>query len=494
MKKQYGFSTIEILIALTLMILVMSAVTLVTFGNQSVSADSETNTEALHQGQMMMEKAIQTSRASFDSVSSYSQNYSSGINYTMNLLINSAPCGKQATTTVAWLGDHNRSEKVTLNSLLTNIPEAVRLGGNCATTPPPADGWRHPTTLNSIDFTPGGVPATSVAVMNKNVFMTGAASAPSKPDFYIYDSNSVSLTQPPILKKALDTGPGLNFVVVMYDTASGNYYAYVANNDKNTQLQVIKIPKSDLTTASLVACASMCSLNTHGVPATDPAPEGQTIFYYDHKIYLGLQQTTGPEFHVFDVSSPESPSWLNSYNLGGDVNQIVVKYYATLNKTLAFLATSGVPHHVVVLDVTNPSSGISFVTSRDFAGSEKVNAISINGNILFAGRSQSGSPSEPDIIALDIIDPVNSGLPVLGNYYLNAHDVNALAAVGKFLFVGTNDSNNSFVVLDVSNLSSISSWSDVFNYSQITKGLVYENNLVYTANRSNDALRVVYSP
>ena len=60
-----GFATLEILIAFAVLILSISAVILLAFGNQSIIVDSRTNSEALYKAQKMLEEARAASRQDF---------------------------------------------------------------------------------------------------------------------------------------------------------------------------------------------------------------------------------------------------------------------------------------------------------------------------------------------------------------------------------------------------------------------------------------------
>jgi len=60
-----GGSTLEILIAFLIISLSIGAVTMLSFSNQSVAVDSETNNEALYKAQQMLEKARSDSRFDF---------------------------------------------------------------------------------------------------------------------------------------------------------------------------------------------------------------------------------------------------------------------------------------------------------------------------------------------------------------------------------------------------------------------------------------------
>ena len=60
-----GFSTVEMMIAMAVMILVLAAVVLLSFGSQSLLADSQGNAEALSLAQLMLEAQESLARNKF---------------------------------------------------------------------------------------------------------------------------------------------------------------------------------------------------------------------------------------------------------------------------------------------------------------------------------------------------------------------------------------------------------------------------------------------
>ncbi len=65
---QSGFSTLEILLAMFIFIMAITAVIGVSFGNQSMIIDGQANTEAINIAQGLMEKAQADARKDFNLV------------------------------------------------------------------------------------------------------------------------------------------------------------------------------------------------------------------------------------------------------------------------------------------------------------------------------------------------------------------------------------------------------------------------------------------
>ena len=73
-----GMATLEILIAFAVLILCISAVIIVIFGNQSMTVDSQINNEAISKAQKMLEDARATSRFDFNLVNPSTTTETSG--------------------------------------------------------------------------------------------------------------------------------------------------------------------------------------------------------------------------------------------------------------------------------------------------------------------------------------------------------------------------------------------------------------------------------
>src|ERR1035437_5632737 len=141
-----GFATLEVLVAFSVLILCITAVILLVFGNQSVSVDSQTNNEALYKAQKMLEQARALSRQDFLSVVSTTTTSISIIPYTQTLTVSDlTQCKKQAMSTVTW-NSSNRPQKIEMSTFFSDIVEALALGGDCGVDPP-ISSWNNPANF-----------------------------------------------------------------------------------------------------------------------------------------------------------------------------------------------------------------------------------------------------------------------------------------------------------------------------------------------------------
>jgi hypothetical protein len=226
------------------------------------------------------------------------------------------------------------------------------------------------------------------------LYVTTSNPASNQNTFFVF--NISNPTAPTVIGKIDNdaaNNAGLNAVAV------DGSYAYVANASSATvvgQLQVIN-------PTTLTVVRSLKASNVSGV--TGAQGLGNSIFYKDGYVYLGLKSTGGhgPEFHIFDVHDPLNPaevgSWPTGAGLGNDINSIYV------SGTYAYLATPNT-QELIVLDVSNPANiqaGSPIKWGYDAAGSGNGKSLDIVGDTLYLGRTNPSSG--PEFYALNIASP-----------------------------------------------------------------------------------------
>jgi hypothetical protein len=462
-KRERGISTLEVLIALAIFAISISAVIAVSFNNQSLSVDAQYHNQALYLAKENMEKTRVEARQNFNAVVSTSTN--DGV-YLKEIIIEDLDAyKKKIISRVGWQIESLRPQKVELATILTDWKNAVPPDSGDSGGSGVSGDWKNPKTLGSVDLGPGNS-ATDLDVINKIVYLTAEASAHAKPDFYVVDATD---GQNPRIISSLHTGDSLNAV-----DASGNY-AYVANKDDDAQLQIIDV--NNRSNPTLVA-----SFDLPGVSGSGAI--GQSMFYADSKVYVGTKKASGPEFHVIDVSNPNSPVALGSFEINGAVNMIYVK------NNIAYIAFAGDNYELKILDVSNPAAITELNKFNAPGDSEDGKSVYLSGNKLYLGRILGGNHANHH--EFHILDVGSSTSPQnLGSKDLGA-DLNDLKIRDNLAFLGTGDSNKEFQVWDVSDPANPTLWS-YFNFPQVATGIDYESNIVYISVRSNDALRIITS-
>ena len=446
-----GQITLEILISLFILVASISAAVMVSFGNQSTTVDTQLSNQALYIARQEMETARGASRQDFNSVVSSSS--TEGI-YSKEVLVENIDAyTKKVTSRVSWETEVLRPQKIELLTFLTNFKSLQESGGDSGGGGLSGD-WKNPRTLGSVDLGPGNE-SVDLDVLNKIVYLAAQASDKKKPDFYIIDATD---GEHPLVKSNLNTGPGLNALDV------AGQYVYLANRDADAQLQIINA--SDLNNPVLIKSYKLPNTSDDdGIPLS--------IFYASSKIYLGMKKNNGPEFNIIDVSNPNNPVLLGSYEINDNVNDIYI------NSNRAYLATDLGGAGLIILDVSNSASA-SLLGQAYSADTNSVFNDSSSLTFLSPGQE------------LHIANTANPN-SIIDQGSINVGDkINDIARRGYLVFLATSNSNRELQIINISDPASPALWS-FFNFSQIGTGIDYEDNIVYISVRSNDALRIVTS-
>ncbi len=442
-----GQSTLELLVALVVIILTVSSVIVVSFGNQSLSVETELSNLALLKVREDLEDARADARENWVGLVSNSQ---IDMQFTRDVIVqNINNYEKKVTARVSWITDPLRPQKVELVTILTDWVTSSDEGGGGG----PIGAWNNPRTAGTIDLGPGNQ-GTDVAVVEGTVFMTAIASDDKKKDFY---SINVTNIDAPSLRSSINTGDGLNSISVM-----GNY-AYVAHNDGDNQLQIINISNPD--SVSLAAQVSL-QVNTQ---------EALSVFALDNYAYVGSESSSGKEFQIFDVSNPLSPSFVSSVEIGANVNDIYVY------RNRAYLATSKTTAEVIIFDIAVPSSPQQ-IASFDYGDTPGLSVFANSFNDFYAGIGNTFTTINSTNLA---------SLSLIGAYGVSGA-VNDLYIREYLAFLATDNSTAEFQALNITN-KAVPTLHSSYNFPQLGTGITYRDNVVYMSVRSNDALRIITS-
>ncbi len=350
-KRNKGSSTLEILIAFTVLILCISAVISVIFGNQSVTVDSQTNNEALYRAQKVLEEARARSRSDFALVTPFSATEKIGpINYSKLLEVRQIDYWTiQATSTITW-NTNGKNQGISLSTLFTNPYTSG--GGTCSAIL--SGDWKNPS-VTSYEFgkdllgdPSSGFPITAIDVYKNRLYVSvNNSNGNNFPDFFVFDISDPLI---PSLITSMDnditTKLGLNAIVAT------DKYAFVANSKQSDfsscsspscgQLQVI-----DLT---VTPPSPVKTFKIPGVTGKNGQAIGTSMALKNSMLYFGLAKTqSGPEFNVIDVSNPINPVYKGGYSVGNAVNAIYVR------GNYAYIATPNA-ENMTIIDVSNPAN------------------------------------------------------------------------------------------------------------------------------------------
>jgi len=452
-----GQSILEILVALAILVISITAAITISLGNQSVSVSSVNTNDALYLASQNLETVRAQARGNFNSI-----NPSTTINgiFTEEILINSIDIyTKQIVSRVSWITDPLRPQKVELVALVTDPTNLINLGNDAGCSGGIEGSWVNPVAVGSIDLG-AAIVGSSLDIANGVLYISGTSSSTAKNDFFIVN---VSNPNTPTIISQLEVGSkGINAL-----DAAGQY-AYGANESTSTQLLTINVSNS----ATPVIASSFHLSGVSGSGAV-----GNSIFYYGSKIYIGTKKATGPEFHIIDVSNPLAPAELGSYEVNGDINMIKV-----LDNT-AYLATSADDGEIKILNVSNPANitGVNF----NMSGTSDALSVFLFQNKLFVGRS-----GDKQLVILDATIP--NSLTELGATTIGA-TVNSIAGGNSLALIGTSDSNKEFQVWNVANPADTHLISYLNLPNIANGGIDCDSSSLYLGLRSNDSLRTITS-
>lgn len=449
---QKGQSSLEVLIALSIMVLVISAAIIVGFGNQSAVVDTELQSRALQIARQELEDVRVLARDDFALIASSTSE--DGI-YTKNILVNNlGTYSKEVTAKITWQLSPTQLRDLELTTIITDWRTVWEQSGTGDGGGGLSGDWLNPETAGVFDMGPGNE-GTDIAVMEETVFITGEASDPKKPDLFSVDVSNINS---PSLVSTIDTGPGLESIALW------NTYAYVANDNPNGQLQVIDI--SNPASMSLIATSSLLS-NTE-LP--------RTVFAKDGYVYIGTGlAASGPELQIFDVSNPANPSRIATIEIGDHVNDLYVL------KDRLYAATSKIDKELIVYDVTSPSSPVEIASYNHPSGTGRSVFVTTYSDAYIGVNDTFVILNTSDLGNISLVDSISVSGSIFDIYVRD-----------DLAFVGSDNANSEFRVINIENPADLFLQSE-FNFPQVATGITYRDNIVYVSVRSNNALRIITS-
>lgn len=361
---------------------------------------------------------------------------------------------KDVTVAVSWTPVSGRPLSVSGVTRLTDwrLPPTPT-GSNCYDTLATGD-WTHPVTLGSADLGPGNQ-GTDVVVRYPYAFVSGVAASSAKPDLFVYD---VSNPASPQIIKTLDIGEGgINAL-----SLSGDYLYAVSGNDAKEFMAF------DATAPA--STALIATLNMSG------DADGLTVHAMEGTVVVGRDLSDASEVVFYDVTNPASPSGLASFQVADAVNDFAN------SATHLFAVSDSETEDVTVFDIGDPLvPTVAAVYDLPDESADFSVAYEPPGT-LFIGNAAS------QFVTVDASDPLNLAMLSATGTGGEVRDMACLT--GNLLFIGTNNSTQEFMILDIEDLEAIGQYSNL-NFPQVATGVDIANGLVYVAVRSNDALRII---
>ncbi len=497
-KGQKGFSLVEILIAVSIMLVALSSVVLVSFGDQSFLGQSRTSEDALAQAQILLSREESNAQQDFRLVDTIAST-SDGIvetSATIRDWPNDPYATKEVEVDASW-PELGLMREVSLSELVSDYEDPNTLD-TCDTA---LNGnWKTPiSTLHTFvvgDLLPLTVPighsfssSNPVVALDAyhGILYVGDASTSLKSNdsFFTFD-----VTHPPSARYlgSIDTNTasidGTAAIVV------AGKYAYLAN-PHTADFRTCKSGSASCAQLQILSVANPASMPApfnYELP-TSTAPYvtgssgqavGKSIAYSKGYVYLGLTKSaTGPEFDIIDVSSSTNPQWAGGYSVGAGVSAISVR------GSYAYLATDRKSDELVILDVSNPSAPIlagsyNVVSASGWGDGESVYQ---RGLELYLGLTY--ATGSPEIYTLDVSKP---SVPSLVSAYVAGSSVVGEFARDSLLFALTSTSQQ-LQILDASNTTTLVPYTNATTIPATGTVLDCEGNYFYAG--SNGSVSII---
>lgn len=415
-----GFSTIELLLAFAVALIIIPPVIVLAVGGERTALDVSLQSGGISRAATQIRDALMDMRTTWDALpvpTTYAP-YSH-----TNTVRAITPCVQSISASTSRRGENTREKSVTLDSLASSLSEFSRHGG-CDPFPPSSwDGARMVEQSDPLIATTTDLAIVNDAGRSFAVITTTAADI-ATPDLHIFDITD--RTRKPLLVASLNLGNGANALAVV------DRYAYVAMNEATNQLQVVRLFDTSKSPTDLlyVSLATTTMVTLPGVAGA--LPEGRSIAYYNNTIHVGTWNNNFPaashEYFAFNVASRENPTLIGSLNVGHSVNDIDV------SNGYAFLATTDNSGELTIIDAR--TSTLSIHALGNVPGTTDAESVRVLGTTVTLGFERPGGSSQ-HIATLDITDMTNP--TVIGTLRLQgigARSTRGIAVSGDRVFLG----------------------------------------------------------
>ncbi len=489
-----GGSTLELLIALAILSLTLTAVVSVVFGNQSITIDTEINSAALQKTSELLRNEQVRSKGDYLSSTTTGQEWSFGSHVIRSLteVTDLTPCKKRVTGIALWNEQTLRPQNIQLSTLLVDVIGVLKVGGDCFTRSP-RTAWQTAIRFASDTIT-NGKPKT-LDVLNGILYM----GIDKSPYFLISDTRNATPNQASGLwtfsapLTSLSAAINSLDVVRLADQKTGERYSYVYAAMHSTTSQLVAINVSNPKSPSVTANVSLSPC------VTGSYPQGWFVYVYDEYVYLVTRETAGPEFHIFDISRqrsvpveiPIGRAVCKGYELTDTVEQMIVRDQISngVTKRYAYLVTNESDREIRVLDVTNPFS-IFEATHIDLPGSQDAMSLSLVGERLYVGRQS--TLRGPELYVYNTHTPYD-GLQILGTKEVGSSVV-GIRIAGPLAFIATTKVGQELQFFDVTDTANIVKVTTYAFLSIAGNAMDYENDFLYVSGQSTPQFQILHSP
>lgn len=306
--------------------------------------------------------------------------------------------------------------------------------------------WSNTTTTDTYN-TPGNVDDNDVYEKDGIAYLV-TGNNPSGDEFYILD---VSDPYNVFKRSSLNIGSSVTSVIVQGD------YAYLSTGDNAAEFQIIDV--SLLDTPSVY--------NTYDLPSNTNALD---LVINGTKAYI-VQDN---DIYSLDISVPSDIQLLDVLEVGTSADELF------LSGTYVYVATLDSDAEVQIVDIAVPVD-LKIIGSYDLPGSLKGTDIFVRGNKAYVSTQNNGSGSE--FFVLDVSDPAAPGF--LGDYEID-QTVKSFSLVGPYALLGTQFLNEELMVLNITNPDNIIKEFGFYLKGHVL-GMSANCSMIYAATSENDS-------
>lgn len=354
---------------------------------------------------------------------------------------------KEISSEITWNGQHGRNGSITLFTRISHWDlEDIPLFGD----------WSNPIQEASANVS-GNQDGLRLVLQGSYVYLILNG---GNPDFIIFDISDP--THPSQVGSLSLSGTPQDIAI------SGNY-AYVVSNQNNAELQIVNV-----TNPASPSIANSINLSGN--------QDGQAVSIDGNTLFITRASSGNDEFLIYDISSPVSPSFLGSEDLGSGNN---TKIY--INGLHAYVISDQNNQELKIIDISNINSPF-FASSYDMIGNNDATAISGSENTLLVGRSNG------ELLIFNLASPLSPLFLGSFNAQNSINDI-SLGNNDSYAFLATDENSAEFQVVDISTPASTSLIGSL-NIGGNLNGIVYDENTdrAFTAGEDNSEELSVFAP
>ena len=238
-----------------------------------------------------------------------------------------------------------------------------------------------------------------------------------------------------------------------------NYYQrYLQNNaflettdaqfNEGTFINTTVVGAGNNASVGLTSITSPGNWNNPQVVKTIDLPgtgDANDIFVSNNKAYIVTVSNSGPDFFIYDVSTPSDPTFLGSLDLGATGYAIVV------SGNYAYAATSHDSRELTVINISNPSNpslaGLHFNTPNTKSDGR---GIAVSGTVAFLVTDNNTTNPGYELYSINISNPLAP--TQLGGINLSS-STRDIFTLGNFAYIASTSNIEELQVIDISNPS-----------------------------------------